>query len=197
MIEINLLPEELRNRVVKPLKTEALKTGAKPGAQQLILLVPVIFIVLIIVHIVMVFSGIAKASQLNMLKAKWNKAAPERKILEDFKNEHTLNSGVTNEMQKLLNERITWADKLNRLSLALPPGVWFEAISVSGKVFLLEGKAASLNKDEISLLRNFIDGLKNKPDFTKNFSSLELSSIQKEAIAGQEVADFKIAGTLK
>ncbi len=192
-----MLPEELRNRAVKPLKRDAPKAGAKPGARQLILLVPVIFIVLIIGHIFLAFSGMAKASQLNMLKSRWDKAASERKILEDFKNEYTLNSGVTNEMQKLLNERITWADKLNRISLALPPGVWLEAISVSGKAFLLEGKAASLNKDEISLVRNFIEGLKNKPDFTKNFSSLELNSIQKDTVGGREVVDFKIAGVLK
>lgn len=197
MIEINLLPEELRNRVVKPVKSEAVKVGAKPGVQQLILLIPLIFAVLITVHIVIVFSGVIQSSQLNVLKGKWERMLPERKLLEDFNNEHMLYSGDSKEMQKLLNERINWAEKLNRLSLVLSPGMWFESISVSGKAFLLQGKVVSLDKEEVSLLRDFIDELKNKPDFSKNFNSLELSSIQKEALGGYEVADFKIAGALK
>ena len=197
MIEINLLPEELRNRVVKPVKPDVVKTGAKPGAQQLILLVPLVFIVLITVHIGIVFLGLTRSSQLGILKNKWGKMSAERKLLEDFNNEHMFNSGNTQDVQKLLNERINWAEKLNRLSLVLPPGIWFEVISASGKNFLLEGKVVSLDKEEVSLLRNFIDELKNKPDFSKNFNSLELVSIQKEVIGGYEVADFKIAGVLK
>ena len=197
MIEINLLPEELRNRVVKPVKAQSVRVGAKPGLHQLILLIPLIFALLIMVHIVIVFLGVTRSSELNALKGKWEIMSTERKTLEDFNNEHTLYSGDSKDIQKLLNERIDWAEKLNRLSLILPSGIWFEAISVSGKAFSLHGKVVSLNKDEVSLLRNFIDDLKNRPNFIKNFDSLELSSIQKEAIGGYEVADFNLVGTLK
>ncbi len=197
MIEINLLPEELRNRVVKPTKTEAVSAGSKPGLQQLILLIPLIFAVLILVHIVIAFLGVVRSSQLNALKGKWERMLPERKALEDFNNENMLYSGDDKDIQKLVNERINWAEKLNKLSLILPTGIWFDAISVSGKVFNLHGKVVSLTKEEVSLLRNFIDDLKNKPDFIKNFNSLELSSIQKVSIGGYEVADFTLNGTLK
>lgn len=197
MIEINLLPEELRNRVVKPVKVQPVKVGAKPGAQQLILLIPLIFTALIMAHIVIVFLGVTRSSQLDALKDKWDKMLPERKMLEGFNNEHMLYSGDSKEVGKLLNERINWAEKLNRLSLILPSGIWFETISVPGKAFNLHGKVVSLTKEEVSLLRNFIDSLKNKPDFARNFNSLELSSIQKETIGGYEVADFNLVGTLK
>jgi Tfp pilus assembly protein PilN len=197
MIEINLLPEELRNRVVKPVKAQSVRVSVKPGAQQFILLVPLIFVLLIMVHIIIVFLGVARSSQLNALKNKWERMLPERKTLEDFNNEQMLYSGDSKDIQKLLNERINWAEKLNRLSLVLPPGIWFEVISVSGKTFHLQGKVVSLTKEEVSLLRNFIDDLKNRPDFVKNFNSLELSSIQKEVIGGYEVADFNLVGTLK
>ena len=198
MIEINLLPEELRNRVVKPVKeAQPVKSSAKPGAQQLILLIPLVFAVLIIAHIIIVLLGVTRSSQLNTLKNKWERMSPERKILEDFNNEHLLYSGDSKEIQKLVNERINWAEKLNKLSLILPSGLWFEAISVSGKAFNLRGKAVSLTKEEVSLLRNFIDNLKSKPNFIKNFNSLELSSIQKETIGGYEVVDFNLVGSLK
>ena len=198
MIEINLLPEELRNRVVKPVKIKrSVSVRAKPGPQQLILLIPLIFALLIAVHIIIVFLGVTRSFQLSSLKGKWERMLPERKTWEDFNNEYMLYSGDSQDMQKLLNERINWAEKLNRLSLILPSGIWFEAISVSGKAFQLHGKVVSLTKEEVSLLRNFIDDLKNRPGFIKNFNSLELSSIQKETIGGYEVADFNLVGTLK
>ncbi|MFA5287684.1 MAG: PilN domain-containing protein [Candidatus Omnitrophota bacterium] len=200
MIEINLLPEELRNRVVKPVKpvkSGAVREGAKPGLQQLILLIPFIFVVLVIAHIAIVFLGVTRYSELSVLKGKWERLLPERKALEDFNNEHTLYSGDSKDIQKLVDERINWAEKLNRLSLILPPGIWFESISVSGKAFNLHGKVVSLDKEEVALLRNFIDDLKNKPDFAKNFNTLDLNSIQKETIGGYEVADFTLTGVLK
>lgn len=198
MIEINLLPEELRNRVVKPVKSsQPVRVVSKAGPQQLILLIPLVFIVLIIAHIVIVFLGATRSSELNALKAKWEQMSLQRKALEDFNNENMLYSGNSKDIQKFLNERINWAEKLNKLSLILPPGIWFESISVSGKAFNLRGKVVSLTKEEVSLIRNFVDELKNKPDFIKSFNSLELSSIQKEVIGGYEVADFILTGVLK
>jgi Tfp pilus assembly protein PilN len=108
-----------------------------------------------------------------------------------------LYSGEDKDIQKLVNERIIWAEKLNKLSLILPPGIWFESITVSGKNFQLHGKVVSLAKEEVALLRNFIDDLKARPNFINNFNSLELSSIKKEAIGGYEVADFNLVGSLK
>ena len=152
---------------------------------------------LISVHIVIAILGAASFGEQSALKGKWEKMLPERKALEEFNSEHVLYSGDARDIQKLVSERINWAEKLNRLSLVLPSGMWFESISVSGKAFNLHGKVVSLAKEEVSLLRNFVDEIKNKPDFIKNFSSLELSSIQKETIGGYEVADFNLAGVLK
>ena len=197
MIEINLLPEELRNRIVKPVKAEPTRVEAKPGPQLLILLIPVIFALLISVHIIIAISGIIRAGEINGLKGKWEKMLPERKALEEFNGERMLYSGDAKDIQKLVSERINWAEKLNRLSLILPSGMWFESISVSGKAFSLHGKVVSLTREEISLLRNFVDEIKNKPNFIKNFSSLELSSIQKVTVGGYEVADFNLVGVLK
>ncbi len=197
MIEINLLPEELRNRVIKPVKPAIVSSGAKAGPQRLILIIPLVFAVLIIAHIVFIFLGITQPVQLRVLKSRWERSSPERKALEDFNCEYKLLSGDSQETQRLLNERINWAEKLNKLSLALPPGVWFEAILVSGKEFQLRGKVISLSKEEVSLIRQLIDALKNDLNFFKGFNTLELSSAQKATIAEYEVLDFTLLGTLK
>jgi len=197
MIEINLLPEELRNRVVKIAKPEVVRSGTRLNLQQLILLIPVIFTLLIIVHLFFIVLGISYSAQLGSLKSKWDKSTNERKALEDFNAEHTLLSGDSLAVQQLVNERITWADKLNKISLALPPGVWLEAVFVSSKDFSLAGSVVSLKKEEIALLRQLSDNLKNDPDFFRDFNTLELGSIQKNMVGEYEVADFTLIGTLK
>ncbi|MBN2831441.1 MAG: hypothetical protein JXL82_04120, partial [Candidatus Omnitrophica bacterium] len=142
MIEINLIPEELRSRVVKPVKTVASGSSAKqqPGPQLLILIIPVIFAVLIITHIYFISLGVTRSVQLNVLKKKWENALPNIKALEEFNAEHSLISGDAKEVQKLIFEKINWSEKLNDLSLSLPAGIWVELISVSGKEFYLRGK---------------------------------------------------------
>ncbi len=197
MIEINLLPEELRNRVIKPVKQDNGIGLAKPGLQLLILAIPLVFVLLALIHIYFIFAGISSSVRLGLLKANWEKSSVERKAVEDFNAEHSLVSGDAQEIQKLLSERVNWSEKLNKLSLSLPAGVWLEFVSGSGKEFYLKGKAVSLDKTEVSLIRNYIEEIKAKPEFMKNFNSLDLTSIQKSSIGVYEVADFSLTGSLK
>lgn len=197
MIEINLLPEELRNRVIKPVKQNNGLTLAKPGMQLLIFVIPLIFIVLLLAHIYFVLIGVSRSMRLNSLKAKWERSLPQRKALEDFNAEHSLVSGDALEIRKLLLERINWSEKLNTLSLSLPAGVWLEFVSASKKEFYLKGKAVSSDKTEVSLIRNYIEEIKSKPQFMKNFVSLDLTSIQKSNVSAYEVADFSLTGSIR
>jgi hypothetical protein len=198
MIEINLIPEELRSRGLKPVKTAVNGNLAKqPGPQALILLIPVIFAVLIIAHIYLIFLGLTRSVHLNVLKARWENSLPQRKALEEFDAEHSLVSAGAKETQRLISERINWSEALNKLSLSLPAGIWLESISISGKEFYLRGKAVSLDKTEVSLIRNYVDGIKKQPNFMKNFNSLEITSIQKGAIGAYEVTDFSLTGSYK
>ena len=197
MIEVNLLPEELRNRVIKPAKPAVSGNLLKPGPQLFILSIPLVFVLLIIIHMLLGFSGIIRSVRLNSLRGKWEKVALQRKALEDFNAEYALVSGDAQAIQKLTLDRVGWSEKLYKLSLSLPAGVWFELVSVSGKDFYLRGKAVTVDKTEVSLIRNFVDEIKNQPQFMKNFNSLELSSIQKGIIGAYEVADFSLTGSLK
>jgi len=197
MIEVNLLPEELRNRVIKPVKPAVSGNLLKPGPQLFILSIPLIFALLITIHIFIGLAGIVRSVRLNSLKGKWEKVALQRKALEDFNAEYALVSGDAQAIQKLTLDRVGWSEKLYKLSLSLPAGVWFELVSVSGKDFYLRGKAVTVDKTEVSLIRNFVDEIKNQPQFMKNFNSLELSSIQKGIIGAYEVADFSLTGSLK
>jgi ligand-binding sensor protein len=94
-------------------------------------------------------------------------------------------------------KRITWADKLNKLSLYLPSGVWITDISVTSKDFILKGSVISLVKDELTLINTFLDRLKADKEFFINFENIELSSIERRGVGSYEVADFTLNGKLK
>jgi hypothetical protein len=93
--------------------------------------------------------------------------------------------------------KLNWSEKLNKLSLNLPSGIWFNELSVSKKDFILKGSVLSLQKEEMNLVNKFIDSLKKDMVFFKDFTRLELSSIQMKTVVGYDVFDFVLTGKLK
>ncbi len=187
MIEINLLPQEL--------KIKHSKVSLEPS--YFIYLIILAFSILICVHTYLLILGITKHYQFNALNNKWQKLAPERKKTEDFNKEHELLSADANIIQQLTSKRIICSEKLNKLSLNLPSGVWFSDTTFTLKDFTLRGSVISLQKEEIALINKFIDNLKNDTAFFKDFNKLELGSLQRRIIGGYDVVDFVLVGTLK
>jgi Tfp pilus assembly protein PilN len=187
MIKINLLPEELRQ------KKQHL--GFEPDS--LLYLIPLVFGILIVVHIYLAAAGIIAGYQLRSLSSKWEKLEPQRKMVENINKEYT---GLTQDsaaVHKLLKERVSWSEKLNLLSLDLPPGIWFNEINISEKGLTVKGSVISLTKQELGEIRKFLDNLEKDKDFFADFISLELGPVQKVSIGSYEVAEFTISGKLK
>ncbi len=187
MIEINLLPEELRQ------KKQHL--GFEPDS--LLYLVPLVFGILIVVHIYLAADGIIAGYQLRNLGNKWEKLEPQRKMVENINKEY---AGLTQDsaaIQRLLKERVIWSEKLNLLSFDLPPGIWFNEISISEKGLTVKGSVISLTKQELGQIKKFLDNLEKDNNFFVNFTSLDLGPVQKVSIGSYEVAEFTISGKLK
>jgi len=191
MIEINLLPEELKA------KSKAKKFGVGIEIKYFLYLIPFVVGLLICVHIYLAILNITKNNQLRTLNNKWQELQPQRKILEDFNKEYAILSEDAAAIQQLTKQRINWAEKLNKLSVNLPSGIWFNEISIFSRDFTLQGSVVSLQKEELSLINKLIDSLKNDTTFFKDLNNLELSSVQKKIIGGYDIADFILQGTLK
>ena len=190
MIEINLLPEEL--------KADLKKQASSPVLKQATAIAFLILGLLVLLHLGLMGILVTKSVQLNALNAQWQTLQPKLKLVQEFKSEGTVSSQSANSIQQLVSKRVTWSKKLNRLSLNLPSGVWFNEISATlKKEFTIKGSVVSLKKEEMSLINQFIDNLKKDADFFKDFSKLEMSSAQSEEIGGYEVNDFVISGALK
>lgn len=171
--------------------------GISMDTKYLIYLIPLALSILICAHVYLALLAAAKNSQLSRLNREWQAQEPQRKALEAFNKEYASVSEGARSMQQLTKQRINWAEKLNKLSLLLPSGVWFNEVSVSSSGFALDGSVVSLQKEEMNLIKGLIDNLKNDAGFFRDFNSLELNSVEKRALGGYEIADFAITGTLK
>jgi len=58
------------------------------------------------------------------------------------------------------------------------------------------GELISLQKEEMNLLNKFIDSLKKDNMFFKDFSALDLSSVQIRSLGGYDILDFSLTGIL-
>jgi Tfp pilus assembly protein PilN len=190
MIEINLIPDQLRSKVGKP--------GKAIDFTGFLWLIPLLFLVLIAVHILLIIIGIANGQQLRILNNKWKALEPQRKVAEEFNKEFQASSADIKLIQQLTSQRINWSEKLNNLSLALPSGIWFNEISfLSNREFVLSASIISLQKQEMRLINKFVGNLKKSPGFFKGFNNLELSSIKRRIIGGYDIVDFIIAGRIE
>jgi len=187
MIEINLLPHEL--------KAKSKNAGLEPG--YFLYLIPLVFALLVCAHIILAVVTIARSYQFIALNNKLKSLEPQRKIFENLNKENGMPLADAKLIQQLTVQRINWPEKLNKLSLNLPPGVWFEEITVSSKSFILKGSVISLQKEEMALINKFMDNLKNDTSFFKDFNNLGLSSVQRRVIGGYEIIDFTLLGNLK
>ncbi len=197
MIEINLLPEELRGKPAKPDKPEPVPGIAGLEPKHFLLLLPLAFGLLICVHLVIGVFGIAKSFQAAALNKKLASLEPQRKALEEFNNKYNFVSEDSQAIQQLMRSRVAWSEKLNALSLGLPSGAWFEGLLANAKEFSLRGAVISLNKEEMGLIKQLIDNLKNDPAFFKDFSSLELGSAEKKTLGSYDITEFTLNATLK
>ncbi len=199
MIEINLLPEELRVKI----KTKSVEhfTVSKPAAfsqeQLFVYAIPILLFVLVCAHIYFAVIFISKNNQLVVLNRKWVQLEPQKKGLDEFNNEYSSVSQDASLAQLLTGKRILWAEKLNKLSLNLPAGVWFNEITISVKDIIIQGSVISFAKEEVNLINKLLENFKEDSEFSKDFVSFELSNVQKKNVGGYDIADFILTGVLK
>lgn len=199
MIEINLLPEELRVKTKEKAPEQVNLTGGTSFNQDQLFIyaIPVLLVLLVLVHFYFAMITMSKNGRLLSLNRKWMDLAPQKKELDEFSQESSSVSQDAGFTQLLLKQRVLWAQKLNDLSLNLPAGVWFNDISFSKQNITIQGSVVSLKMEELSLINKLIDSLKADNEFFKDLASIELSNVQKRAVGSYEVADFVLLGVLK
>lgn len=188
MIEINLLPEEQKIKKVSDNQFNFI----------LSFVIVALFIILILINIYVISFATIKNIQLSNLNKKWQALEPERKKVEELREQTGILSQDAKAIQQFIQKRISCSDKINKLSMLLPTGVWFNEISLNAnKDFVLKGSVVSLKKEEMSLINLFLTNLKQDKTFFGDFQALDLSSVQRRILGGYEVVDFVFTGSMK
>ena len=195
MIGINLVPPHLRKKSGKGLEVLAsidLPKEILLGAGSLFLLI------LILIHAVLLGLWTVKFVHQMAYRMVWQGMLPDKNNIDsisqqikDLKSKMSIITDITSPKTTL------WSQKLNIISDAIPKGVWLNKINWSNNTLIIEGSTVSRSNDEISLVGNFVSNLKKSDDFVKDFSSVELNSVNRAKKGMSEVADFIITAKVK
>ncbi|MBM3251996.1 MAG: PilN domain-containing protein [Candidatus Omnitrophica bacterium] len=190
MIEINLLPPQLR-------KKEPVFKLAIPR-ETLYLVGGAILAILIFIHIILIGALTVRSIRYSNLNRIWQGLLPDKEKIDALNKEQKKISERTNSIAKLTKKgRVSWAKKLNMISDVVPQGVWLRRIEFTGTELIIEGSSVSLKGEEVILVNRFSSALKNNKDFYSDFKDMELDSIKQRQIKNMEVADFILVTKLK
>ena len=191
MIEINLLPEELRKKEtrVNPFAELPVKRGA------------VIFVI--------AFFGLqalaAAGSFYLSMHFNWMKMEVTR--LKEMNKKITSQKAATALIKKKIEKAAAdtqrpflWSSLLNALSDAVTKGVWLTKFSITndGKMSYLGLEGSVVGKgEETAYTGKFIKELKANPLFDGLFHEIELSTMNQKRIKDFDVYDFVIRCAFK
>lgn len=195
MIEINLLPEELKKQQAKK-EPRQIKVSELP----IKLIIAVSITVFIFIQILSAMVFVIKSNSLNGLNKRFGQLESDYKVAQALKLQmRQLNNKLT-AINELTSKSIMWSKKMYDLSKATSDGVWLSELKLLAEkgakkqqAMLLEGSVVSHPRgEEAALIGAFINSLKSNKDFFDDFEEIKLESSQMRKIAGLDVMDFKI-----
>ena len=181
MIKINLLPPEMR-------------VVARGSAVQL----PWRRIGFCAAGLVLLISGVLPLSnglqtrRLKQLRGEWEALQPQREKLTQIQESLQSLTRQAQVLQGVKAPQTKWSPRLALLADALVPQVWLTHLEYSqGKDFRVEGSAlVGLAGDGSGQVTQFMQHLKDRPEFHQWFNNVELESVQHRQIQNDEIVDF-------
>lgn len=182
MIEINLLPEELR-------KKQQVRLGFPKEYNKNI--IKTVILIFISIHILIILLIAINSIMLKHLAASFIKIEPQKKQIDEVKGGLQKYKNLEDLFLRLSKQRIGMAPKLNTISDSLPQGVWLYELSFSKDIWKIQGNCISASSSETAQIGKFLNSLKSN-DGGSAFRDLELISIQRKKMGATEVVDFII-----
>lgn len=226
MIEINLLPEELKKRRRAAPKIDVANISLES--------IPVIKIALVVagifiaIQIVVFGFGILGGIVFRSLEKSYKEILPEKQYAEHLSFAVSKMSKKVSAIDELMVRRFSWTKKLNDLSDSVTAGIWLTQLEyderltekpktaavntsqnkggeekktasekVLGRYLVISGASQSMGEEGTALIGRFIKNLKENMSFYSDFSDIELGSIKREQVSGQEIMTFKITCLFK
>ena len=183
MIEINLLPEELRKR--EPFKFNLsgnyLKNIALPA-----------IVIFILVNALIPLLIISKSVMLKQVKSYFLSIQPQVKQIDEISLQVHRFKAQDDVFSRLIKARLTTAVKLSAISDCLSQGVWLSELWFSKDILEIKGSCVSAEAQEMAQIGKFLNALKADKQIGASFIRLELASVQRRKLGATEVVDFII-----
>ena len=195
MIDINLVPDQLRKRRRSDFFTggvfnipREVSVGIGGG----------ILALMLFVNGLVFLAKVAKFFEYQHVKSKWQAILPEKSTTDLIKqNLQEVQKEVKAIKDIMDGQSSSWSQKLNVISDSLPKGVWLRKITLNDKQVFIEGSTVSQGQSEIINVGNFVSNMKKDSQFMNDFESIEVDYIQSRKTEGLDVSDFTILAKLK
>lgn len=188
MIEINLLPEEMRRQKKSYFKFDLadiarvkfLAGGIFAGVMALLVIIPAL-------------GANIRGRQILALLEKEKNLMPQKTNVEAINNEIAVLKVKLSALDDITKRRFLWSRKLNELSDLVLPGIWFNRIGAElDNNLTIEGSVISKNEEAMASVGKFIKNIKDDKLFFGDFSDIKLESVQRENIDKRDVVEFTI-----
>ena len=204
MIELNLLPKELRNKKKKKRRDLDLTMPKIPA----VLICICVLSFLIVLHVTLIFFVSNKTNLSNALKSQFDNALTQRKRAEKVNTQVETLQKKLDLVRKIIKPDISWTRLLNGLNQSVLSNMWISEVDVkfSSKQKRTQELPESLNiigysiggsERATSSVAKFMVSLRNNPDFYGYFEEVELDSMKNRSYAGEEVMQFKLECSFK
>ncbi|MBL7155565.1 MAG: hypothetical protein ISS90_00290 [Candidatus Omnitrophica bacterium] len=213
MIELNLLPEELK------------KKKRKIELPEIPIIPIVIWVVAGMVAIQLILGGLiyVSKSQLTRLGKEWESLAPKKSELDEIKKNIADIDKKGQAIDELIVRRLRWSGLLNEISDSLTANIWLREFfysernvtetvkgpkglagrkptakktattrAVKVRTLTLSGYALGKGGDATDYITRFVESLKDNKGFAKHFAEIGQGPIKKAIVEGQEVMSFAV-----
>lgn len=194
MIEINLLPPNLRVKKKDPMKLPSLP------------IIPIaagVVCLLFAIQVLLLFFIQVKSVSRDSLKKRIASIAASNKETMSIDSSLREISSKVEAIDKLSSSRFSVAKKLNDLSDSMVSGVWLRSIDVkkgeSGsepgvlrETLVLEGSNIVAGDSEEGSIGRFVNSLKENESFSSDFDDIELAKVERKKVQNTEIMNFVI-----
>lgn len=210
MIEINLLPEEMRKKESVPVKLPDIPT---------LKIFAITLAGLAALQILITLFAFVQRFELYSLSGRLVTMTEANKEITKVKNETRAVQARINQIQTLTTRPLYWSSFLSGLTASMTKGVWLRDLSViemdraaasvriknlqssgepEAKIKLLRLEGGAIGKgQETAHIGKFLKSLKESPTLAPHFSQMELTNINQRKANDYDVYDFEILCVFK
>jgi len=215
MIEINLLPEEMKKKKSRWKQIDLSQVSLQ--SLPLLKIGVIVGACLVAIQALVSIIGTSTNGIYGALDRRYNAISSKKQEVDALKRQAEGVKKKIKAIDELMVQRFSWAKKLNDLSDAMTPNVWLTELNYDEQVserriplrgegdsqksivekktsrfMKISGNASSIREEGAALVGKFIKSLKSSPGFYSDFSDIELGTVRAAKIEDQEVMSFTL-----